>query len=144
MLVGEELVFTVEADVATPTTAITLTEAGLKEREHLQEWVKEKGLRVIIVFEGRDAAGKGGTIKAIAERVSPRVFRVTALPTPSDRQKSQMFMQRYLERFPAAGGLPHKAVKQNVARPYFKAHHLAQSAARRQPDDASQAAKMKK
>jgi polyphosphate kinase len=70
---------------------------------HLQEWVKEKGLRVIIVFEGRDAAGKGGTIKAIAERVSPRVFRVTALPTPSDRQKSQMFMQRYLERFPAAG-----------------------------------------
>ena len=70
---------------------------------HLQEWVKQKGLRVIIVFEGRDAAGKGGTIKAITERVSPRVFRVIALPAPSDRQKTQMFMQRYVERFPAAG-----------------------------------------
>jgi polyphosphate kinase len=70
---------------------------------HLQEWVKSTGARVIIVFEGRDAAGKGGTIKAITERVSPRVFRVVALPAPSDRQKSQMFMQRYLEQFPAAG-----------------------------------------
>jgi polyphosphate kinase len=70
---------------------------------HLQEWVKAKGLRVIIIFEGRDAAGKGGTIKAIMERVSPRVFRVVALPAPSDRQKSQMFMQRYFEHFPAAG-----------------------------------------
>ena len=70
---------------------------------HLQDWVKAKGLRVIIVFEGRDAAGKGGTIKALTERVSPRVFRVVALPAPSDRQKSQMFMQRYVERFPAAG-----------------------------------------
>ncbi|MGE5201263.1 MAG: polyphosphate kinase 2 [Acidobacteriota bacterium] len=70
---------------------------------HLQEWVKLKGLRVIIVFEGRDAAGKGGTIKAIAERVSPRVFRVIALPAPSDRQKTQLFMQRYIEQFPAAG-----------------------------------------
>jgi polyphosphate kinase 2 len=70
---------------------------------HLQEWVKAKGLRVIIVFEGRDTAGKGGTIKAIMERVSPRVFRVVALPAPSDRQKSQMFMQRYFEHFPAAG-----------------------------------------
>jgi hypothetical protein len=70
---------------------------------HLQEWVRQKGLRVIIVFEGRDAAGKGGTIKAIAERVSPRIFRVIALPAPSDRQKTQMFMQRYVERFPAAG-----------------------------------------
>src|SRR5215470_16135745 len=70
---------------------------------HLQEWVKQKGLRVIIIFEGRDAAGKGGTIKAIAERVSPRVFRVVALPAPSDREKTQMFMQRYVERFPAAG-----------------------------------------
>jgi len=70
---------------------------------HLQDWVKTKGLRVIIVFEGRDAAGKGGTIKALTERVSPRVFRVVALPAPSDRQKSQMFMQRYVERFPAAG-----------------------------------------
>jgi hypothetical protein len=69
----------------------------------LQEWVKYKGLRVIIVFEGRDAAGKGGTIKAISERVSPRVFRVVALPSPSDREKSQMFIQRYLQHFPAAG-----------------------------------------
>jgi polyphosphate kinase len=69
----------------------------------LQEWVKAKGERVIIVFEGRDAAGKGGTIKALTERVSPRVFRVEALPAPSDRQKTQMFMQRYMERFPAAG-----------------------------------------
>jgi polyphosphate kinase 2 len=70
---------------------------------HLQEWVKQKGLRVIIVFEGRDAAGKGGTIKAISERVSPRVFRVVALPAPSDREKSQMFLQRYMQHFPAAG-----------------------------------------
>src|SRR5947199_8474244 len=69
----------------------------------LQDWVKKEGSRVIIVFEGRDAAGKGGTIKALTERVSPRVFRVVALPAPSDRQKSQMFMQRYVERFPAAG-----------------------------------------
>ena len=69
----------------------------------LQEWVKHKGLRVIVVFEGRDAAGKGGTIKAITERVSPRVFRLIALPAPSDRQKSQMYMQRYMEHFPAAG-----------------------------------------
>src|SRR5215469_5521671 len=69
----------------------------------LQEWVKEKGLRVMIVLEGRDAAGKGGTIKAITERVSPRVFRVVALPAPSDREKSQMYMQRYMQHFPAAG-----------------------------------------
>ena len=70
---------------------------------HLQEWVKHKGLRVIIVFEGRDAAGKGGTIRALTERVSPRVFRVVALPAPSDREKSQMYMQRYMQHFPAAG-----------------------------------------
>ncbi|MCU0772192.1 MAG: polyphosphate kinase 2 [Verrucomicrobia bacterium] len=69
----------------------------------LQEWVRHKGLRVIIVFEGRDAAGKGGTIKALTERVSPRVFRVVALPAPSDREKSQMYMQRYIPYFPAAG-----------------------------------------
>jgi len=69
----------------------------------LQDWVKEKGLRVIVVFEGRDAAGKGGTIKAITERVSPRVFRLVALPAPSDREKSQMFLQRYIAHFPAAG-----------------------------------------
>jgi len=69
----------------------------------LQEWVKEKGLKIIIVFEGRDAAGKGGTIKAITARTSPRVFRVVALPAPSDRQKTQMYGQRYVEHFPAAG-----------------------------------------
>jgi len=70
---------------------------------HLQAWVKATGARIIIVFEGRDAAGKGGTIKALTERVSPRVFRVVALPAPSDRQKTQLFMQRYIEQFPAAG-----------------------------------------
>jgi polyphosphate kinase 2 len=69
----------------------------------LQEWVKHKGLRVIIVFEGRDAAGKGGTIKAITERVSPRVFRLIALPAPTEREKSQMYIQRYIAHFPAAG-----------------------------------------
>jgi polyphosphate kinase 2 len=69
----------------------------------LQEWVKTKGLRVIILFEGRDAAGKGGTIKAIMERVSPRVFRLAALPAPSDREKTQMYLQRYIQHFPAAG-----------------------------------------
>jgi polyphosphate kinase 2 len=69
----------------------------------LQDWVKAEGARIIIIFEGRDAAGKGGTIKAITERVSPRVFRVVALPTPSDREKSQMFIQRYIAHFPAAG-----------------------------------------
>jgi polyphosphate kinase 2 len=70
---------------------------------HLQDWVKKMGARIIIVFEGRDAAGKGGTIKAITERVSPRVFRVVALPAPSDREKTQMFGQRYIQNFPAAG-----------------------------------------
>ena len=70
---------------------------------HLQRWIKEKGLRVVIVFEGRDGAGKGGTIRAITERLSPRVFRVAALPAPSDREKSQVYMQRYLQHFPAAG-----------------------------------------
>ena len=70
---------------------------------HLQDWVKQKGLRVIIVFEGRDAAGKGGTIRTLTERVSPRVFRTIALPAPSDREKSQMYFQRYMQHFPAAG-----------------------------------------
>ena len=69
----------------------------------LQAWVKHKALRVVILFEGRDGAGKGGAIKAITERVSPRVFRVVALPAPSDREKSQLYMQRYLAHFPAAG-----------------------------------------
>jgi polyphosphate kinase len=70
---------------------------------HLQTWVKEKGARIIIIFEGRDGAGKGGTIRSLTERVSPRVFRVVALPAPSDREKSQMYMQRYMQHFPAAG-----------------------------------------
>lgn len=70
---------------------------------HVQEWVKTKGARVIVVFEGRDTAGKGGTIKAITERVSPRIFRVVALPAPSDREKTQMYVQRYVEHFPAGG-----------------------------------------
>jgi polyphosphate kinase 2 len=70
---------------------------------HLQQWVKEKGLRVVIVFEGRDGAGKGGTIRAMTERLSPRVFRVAALPAPSDREKSQVYIQRYMQHFPAAG-----------------------------------------
>jgi polyphosphate kinase 2 len=69
----------------------------------LQEWVKHKGLKVCVVFEGRDGAGKGGTIKAITERVSPRVFRVVALPAPTEREKSQMYMQRYIPHLPAAG-----------------------------------------
>jgi len=69
----------------------------------LQEWVRLKGLRVLVVFEGRDGAGKGGTIRAITERVSPRVFRLVALPAPSDREKSQMYLQRYIAHFPAAG-----------------------------------------
>jgi len=70
---------------------------------YLQEWVKSNKLRVIVLFEGRDAAGKGGTIKAITEKVSPRVFRVVALPAPSDREKTQLFLQRYMQNFPAAG-----------------------------------------
>jgi len=70
---------------------------------HLQEWVRHKGLRVVVVFEGRDAAGKGGAIKRITERVSPRVFRTVALPAPSDRERTQLYAQRYLAHFPAAG-----------------------------------------
>jgi len=69
----------------------------------LQEWVKHTGQRIIVVLEGRDGAGKGGTIKAITERVSPRVFRVVALPAPSDREKTQLYLQRYVQHFPAAG-----------------------------------------
>ncbi len=92
------------------------TERRLKRKEYdkelrtlqtelcrLQEWVKHQGLRAIIIFEGRDAAGKGGTIKAITERVSPRVFRLVALPAPSDREKTQVYVQRYMQHFPAAG-----------------------------------------
>ena len=73
------------------------------ELVQMQEWVKRTGAKVCIVFEGRDTAGKGGTIKAITERVSPRVFRVVALPAPTDREKSQMYVQRYVAHFPAAG-----------------------------------------
>src|SRR5213592_4802211 len=69
----------------------------------LQEWVKHEGLRIVVLFEGRDAAGKGGTIRAITERVSPRVYRTVALPAPSDREKSPMYLQRYMAHFPAAG-----------------------------------------
>jgi polyphosphate kinase len=69
----------------------------------LQEWVVQEGLRVVVVFEGRDAAGKGGTIKALMERVSPRVFRLVALPAPSGREKTQLYAQRYLQHFPAGG-----------------------------------------
>jgi len=68
----------------------------------MQDWVKSAGAKICIVFEGRDTAGKGGTIKAITERVSPRVFRVVALPAPTDREKSQMYIQRYISHFPAA------------------------------------------
>jgi polyphosphate kinase 2 len=69
----------------------------------LQDWIVQEGLRIVIVFEGRDAAGKGGTIKAIMERVSPRVFRLVALPAPSDREKTQLYAQRFIQHFPAAG-----------------------------------------
>src|SRR5260370_6415274 len=74
-----------------------------EELVNLQEWVKLKGLKVCVVFEGRDGAGKGGVIKAITERVSPRVFRVVALPAPTEREKSQMYVQRYIPHLPAAG-----------------------------------------
>ena len=70
----------------------------------LQEWVTDKGKRAIIVFEGRDAAGKGGVIKRITEQVSPRIFQVNALPAPSEREKTQMYLQRYIERFPVRRG----------------------------------------
>src|SRR5689334_5277490 len=73
------------------------------ELVRLQEWVKHAGLKVCIIFEGRDGAGKGGTIKAITDRVSPRVFRVVALPAPTERQKSQMYLQRYIPYLPAGG-----------------------------------------
>jgi polyphosphate kinase 2 len=101
---------------STPTKRKLLEPAKFRRKEYeaelrrlqgelcaLQAWVKAKGLRVIVLFEGRDGAGKGGTIRAITERVSPRVFRTVALPAPSDREKSQMYMQRYMNHFPAAG-----------------------------------------
>ena len=73
------------------------------ELAHLQAWVKKSGARIVIIFEGRDAAGKGGVIKRLTERVSPRVFRVVALPAPTDREKTQIYMQRYIAHLPAAG-----------------------------------------
>ena len=73
------------------------------ELTYLQEWVVDTGYRAIVLFEGRDAAGKGGVIKRLTERVSPRVFRLVALPTPSEREKTQMYLQRYVQHFPAAG-----------------------------------------
>jgi polyphosphate kinase len=104
----------VAAEVATPASEVASKplsgkeyDAALKklhvELVRLQEWVLHKGLKVCIVFEGRDGAGKGGTIKAITERVSPRVFRVVALPAPTEREKSQMYVQRYIRHLPAAG-----------------------------------------
>ena len=86
---------------------------------HLQRWVKEKGVRAIIVFEGRDGAGKGGTIRALTERVSPRVFRVVALPAPSDREKSQLYFQRYFQHFPAAPPTAHRDSHAGVPDAFF-------------------------
>ncbi|WP_188262906.1 polyphosphate kinase 2 [Azospirillum tabaci] len=98
------------------THRVECTQSKLKRRDYesalaelhvelvkLQQWVVHKGMKVCVVFEGRDTAGKGGTIKAITERVSPRVFRVIALPTPTEREKSQMYIQRYIPHLPAAG-----------------------------------------
>src|SRR6516162_5227683 len=103
-----------ETGPAAPTETGPAEKMKRKEYEHemrilhgelvaMQEWVKESGAKICIVFEGRDTAGKGGTIRRITERVSPRVFRVVALPAPTEREKSQMYMQRYVTHFPAAG-----------------------------------------
>ncbi|RKT46166.1 polyphosphate kinase 2 [Thiocapsa rosea] len=105
---------TKSGDVPAVTASTELRKLGTKDYDKalrklhvelvkLQEWVKHAGLRVCVVFEGRDGAGKGGTIKAITERVSPRVFRVVALPAPTEREQSQMYVQRYMAHFPAAG-----------------------------------------
>lgn len=96
-----------KSDDATPKMKRKEYEKELRKLQtelcKLQDWVVHAGLRVIVVFEGRDAAGKGGTIKAISERVSPRIFRVTALPAPTEREKTQLYGQRYIQHFPAAG-----------------------------------------
>jgi polyphosphate kinase 2 len=103
-----------EAPVGSAAATTPLPKMKEKEYQHelrrlhgelvaMQEWVRATGAKVCVVFEGRDTAGKGGTIKAITERVSPRVFRVVALPAPSEREKSQMYVQRYMQHFPAAG-----------------------------------------
>jgi polyphosphate kinase len=106
----DEALETMEEEAETEGKSKLKEKAYLKELQrlqvklcHLQDWVKAAGERIVVVFEGRDAAGKGGTIKAITERVSPRVFRVAALPAPSDREKSQMYLQRFFAHFPAAG-----------------------------------------
>ena len=95
------------ADVRRPKLKTKAYEKELKKLQvelcHVQDWAKATGARIILLFEGRDTAGKGGIIKAITERVSARAFRVVALPAPTERQKSQVFMQRYIEHFPAGG-----------------------------------------
>ena len=106
----------IHKDKAVDEQAVTESKPRMKNKEYekelrklhvelvkLQRWVVHKGLKVCVVFEGRDGAGKGGTIKALTERVSPRIFKVVALPAPSDREKTQMYYQRYLPHFPAAG-----------------------------------------
>jgi polyphosphate kinase 2 len=99
--------FTVESEATQPKLKRKEYDEELRKLQtelcSLQDWVKQQGERIIVVFEGRDAAGKGGTIRAMTERVSPRTFRVVALPAPSDREKTQMYVQRYLAHFPAAG-----------------------------------------
>jgi polyphosphate kinase 2 len=96
-----------QAEEASPKMKTKEYEKELRKLQadlcRLQDWVVREGSRVIVLFEGRDAAGKGGTIKALTERVSPRVFRLVALPAPSDREKSQLYVQRYIQHFPAAG-----------------------------------------
>ena len=100
-------VFAGEGDAGNPKVKRKEYEKELRKLQtelcSLQDWVKATGERIIVIFEGRDAAGKGGTIRAMTERVSPRTFRVVALPAPSDREKSQMYVQRYMAHFPAAG-----------------------------------------
>jgi polyphosphate kinase 2 len=113
---GNPMSFADDRPDASPSSGVDDDTGQLKRKDYekelrklqteicsLQEWVKATGERIIVVFEGRDAAGKGGTIKALTERVSPRTFRLAALPAPSDREKSQMYVQRYLAHFPAAG-----------------------------------------
>ena len=110
-VVGQKGNYPMQNDPPTTPEKTKLTGKQYEEELHklqielckLQEWVKHEGLRIIVLFEGRDAAGKGGVIKAITERVSPRVFRVVALPAPSDREKTQIYLQRYMQYFPAAG-----------------------------------------
>ena len=107
MAVPPDLVVPASLDLSSGTMKRKEYEERLRALQvelcHAQRWVKEKGLRIVIVFEGRDGAGKGGTIRAMTERLSPRVFRVVALPAPSDREKTQVYLQRYLRHFPAAG-----------------------------------------